>query len=63
MLIRLDDEVKSFKEELCKLSWFMRGGVTLNDLMFIYSQDDRDAMYSVINDNIETTKTTQMPLL
>ena len=41
----------------------MRGGVTLNDLMFIYSQDDRDAMYSVINDNIETTKTTQMPLL
>jgi hypothetical protein len=41
----------------------MRGGVTVNDLMFIYSFEDREAMYAVINDNIEATKAAQMPLL
>jgi hypothetical protein len=41
----------------------MRGGVSLNDLMFLYSFDDREAMYDVIKDNIETTKVTKMPLL
>ena len=41
----------------------MRGGVDLKDLLYLYSFEDRDAMYSVINDNIETTKNTQLPLL
>jgi len=41
----------------------MRGGVTVNDLMYIYSHEDREAIYSVINDNIEATKISQMPLL
>jgi hypothetical protein len=41
----------------------MRGGVSLNDLMFLYSFDDREAMYHVIKDNIETTKVTKMPLI
>ena len=41
----------------------MRGGVTVNDMLYTYSFEDRTAMYSVIKENIETTKLTGMPLI
>lgn len=41
----------------------MRGGVSVNDLFDRYSAEDRDLIYSVIKDNIDATKATQMPLL
>jgi hypothetical protein len=41
----------------------MRGGVTVNDLMYIYSFEDREAIYTVIKENIEATSTTNMPLI
>ena len=41
----------------------MRGGVSVNDLLMIYSHEDRDAIYTVIKENIEATTQTQMPLL
>jgi hypothetical protein len=41
----------------------MRGGVSLQELMHVYSYDDRIAMYDVIKENIELTKTASMPLL
>jgi hypothetical protein len=41
----------------------MRGGVTVNDLLDRYSYEDREIFYTVIKDNIETTKNTQLPLL
>lgn len=41
----------------------MRGGVSINDLFDRYSFDDRENMYKLISENIETTKETQMPLL
>jgi hypothetical protein len=41
----------------------MRGGVTVNDLLHTYSYEDRQSIYTVISENIETTKETNMPLL
>jgi hypothetical protein len=41
----------------------MRGGVSINDLFHTYSHDDREAMYDIIKENIEMTKTAQMPLI
>jgi uncharacterized membrane-anchored protein YitT (DUF2179 family) len=41
----------------------MRGGVTILELLHYYSHDDREAMYTVIKENLEMTKDTQMPLL
>lgn len=41
----------------------MRGGVTVNDLLHTYSHEDREMMYAVINQNIENTKETRMPLV
>jgi len=41
----------------------MRGGVTVHDLLHEYSYEDRQFIYTVINENVETTKETYMPLL
>jgi hypothetical protein len=41
----------------------MRGGVTVNELLNVYSFEDRESIYQVINENIETVKVTGMPLL
>ena len=63
ILVRLDHQVKNFKSELFRISWYMRGGVTVNDLLNIYSHDDRQSIYEIINENIETVKNTGLPLL
>jgi len=62
-LIRLETETKKFKHELYKLSWYMRGGVGISDLLYILGFEDREVMYNVINENIEMTKESRMPLL
>jgi hypothetical protein len=41
----------------------MRGGVTVSELLDRYSFEDREAMYVVIKENLELTKSAQMPLL
>lgn len=63
MLVRLDNEVKLFKQELFKLAWFMRGSISVNDLLCYYGFEDREMVRKVIEDNIEITKKTQMPIL
>ena len=45
------------------MSWYMRGGVSVNDLMFLYTAEDRFIIYGIIKDNLELTKTAQMPLI
>ena len=41
----------------------MRGGVTVDELLHLYSYEDRDMIYNVIKENVEATKETRMPLL
>ncbi len=41
----------------------MRGGVSLHELLHVYSFDDREAMYTTIKENVEMTKASQMPFL
>lgn len=41
----------------------MRGGVSVNDLLYILSHEDRLIMYNIIEENIELTKESRMPLL
>lgn len=62
-LIRLDKEIAGFKQELFRISWYMRGGITVNDLLYSFSHDDRTAAYAVIKENIEATKNTGMNLV
>ena len=62
-LVGLDNDIADFKRELSKISWYMRGGVTLQELLHAYSYDDRIAMYSVIKENLEMTKQSHLPLI
>lgn len=62
-LVRLDNEVLDYKEELFRISWFMRGGVNVNDLFHCYSAEDIKLMSKIIKENIEATKNSQMPLV
>ena len=62
-LISFDTGAKMFKENLFRISWYMRGGVTVNDLMFLYSYEDRELISKIIKENIEITEKTQMPLI
>jgi hypothetical protein len=41
----------------------MRGGVSVNDLFYNYSFEERELIYNVINENLESVKNTGLPLL
>jgi hypothetical protein len=56
----LDDDVKALKEEIFRLCWFMRGGVTLDEAYQIDAAD-RQIINGIIKDNLETTKESGMP--
>jgi hypothetical protein len=60
---RLDAECKSIKDEIFRISWYMRGGISSQDLMHVYSHEDRGIMSAIIKDNIEATKSSKMPLV
>jgi len=51
------------KDEIFRISWYMRGGVSSQDLFHTYTRDDRIVMNEVIKDNIELTKKSGLPLL
>lgn len=59
----LENESKEIKDEIFRISWFMRGGVTSYELFYIYSVEDRSIINRIIKENIENTKSSRMPLL
>lgn len=58
-----DNETKSIKDDIFRISWFMRGGVSSHDLFHTYSFEDRTIMNAIIKENIENTKSTKLPLM
>jgi|TARA_X000000950_G_scaffold72161_2_gene89565 hypothetical protein len=60
---RIDLEAKQIKDEVYRISWYMRGGVTANDLFWSYSAEDREILQNIIKDNIESTKKSGLPLV
>jgi hypothetical protein len=56
----LDKESKAMKEELFKLCWYMRGGISIDDA-FTMSFEDRQIVSAIVKDNLETAKKTGMP--
>jgi hypothetical protein len=62
-LVRLENETKQFKEELFRISLYMRGGVTIHELMHIYTAEDLDLISNVIKENVKNTQDSQMPLI
>ena len=52
----IDLEAKQIKDEVFRISWYMRRGVSSNDLFWVYSVEDREILNKIIKDNIDTTK-------
>jgi len=57
---KMEDEVKAIKNEILKICWYMRGSVSLNEAWAL-SYDDRMSISKLIEDNLETTKKTNLP--
>lgn len=43
-----------------RLAWYMRGGISMNDILNM-STDEFNNLNKIIEDNLETTKKSKMP--
>jgi hypothetical protein len=59
----MEKEIKQIKEGCYKLSWYMRGGVTIEQLLYNTDLEDQEVMSNIIKENIENTKNAKMPLI
>jgi DNA polymerase III delta subunit len=57
---RYEEDTNKIKKSALQLSWYMRGGATYEDVLNM-SSSDRDLISKLIDDNLETTKKTQLP--
>jgi hypothetical protein len=55
-----EKDTKALKEELFRLCWYMRGGLSFTE-SFLLSFEDREIISKIIEENLETTKNSQLP--
>lgn len=55
-----DQDSKAIKDELFRICWYMRGGVTYTESMLL-SYEDREIIGKIIESNLATTKDSGMP--
>jgi hypothetical protein len=56
----LENETKDIKKSLFTLCWYMRGSLTVEQA-FQLDYESREIIQKLIEDNLETTKTTGLP--
>jgi len=56
----MEEENKKLRDELFKLSWYMRGGLGVEEAFYL-SFEDREIIGKLVKDNLETTKKSGMP--
>jgi len=56
----LEKESKALKHELYKMSWFMRGALSIEQA-FMLDIQDREIISNIIHENLEVTKDTKLP--
>jgi hypothetical protein len=59
-LEELEKESKALRSEALRICWYMRGSITYDDAMQL-SNEDREIIGKLINENLETTKKSGMP--
>lgn len=57
---RYEKQVEGIRSSALSMAWYMRGGASYEDILNM-SQSERTALAKLIEDNLETTKKTQMP--
>lgn len=56
----MDQEANDIRRQAMKMSWYMRGGTTYEDVLNM-SFFERKAINDLIKDNLETTGKTKLP--
>lgn len=56
----MDREAESIRQESLKMSWYMRGGITYDQVLALSSKE-RNMISDIIKDNLETTKKSKLP--
>ena len=56
----MDKECADIKKSALSLTWYMRGGVSYEDILNM-SHEERIMINKLIESNLETTKKTQLP--
>ena len=60
LLNQMDRDIMMLKEELIRLTWHMRGGITYSEL-FCFSEKERNLISKLIKENLETTNNSGLP--
>lgn len=56
----MDQEADELRKQGLKMSWYMRGGATYEDVMNM-SYQERKMVNELIKENLETTKSSKLP--
>jgi hypothetical protein len=56
----MESETTSIKEHAIRMAWYMRGGVSYEDVLNM-SSTERSSISKLIEDNLDTTKKSGMP--
>jgi len=60
LLNQMEREANELRRQGLKMSWYMRGGATYDDVMNM-SHAERTMISELIKDNLETTKNSKLP--
>ena len=60
MLKGYENEIRAYKDDALRISWYMRGGISYEDTMML-SQQERELISKIIKENMETTKKSGLP--
>lgn len=60
MVDKMDQEAESIRRQSLKMSWYMRGGASYQDVLQM-SNNERKLLSELIKENLETTKTSKLP--
>jgi hypothetical protein len=60
LIQQYEKDVNQIKKNALSMSWYMRGGTTYLDILNM-SEFEREAINKIIEDNLETTKKSQLP--
>lgn len=59
---RLDKECNAIRDDILRVTWYMRGGVNYDQAMQL-SYQERKLIQKIVKDNLEFMKKTHMPIL
>ena len=56
----MEEECTAIKKNALSMSWYMRGGVTYEDVLNM-STEEREEIKKIIDSNLDITKKSQLP--